>query len=70
MVIGGMASIPGVIFGALFVLFLPNIAEDVSKNLAYAVFGILLILTVYLMPSGAAGFASSLLVRLRRKLRS
>ncbi|MFH2129476.1 MAG: branched-chain amino acid ABC transporter permease [bacterium] len=70
MVIGGMASIPGVIFGALFVLLLPNYAEDFSKDLAYAVFGILLILTVYVMPSGAAGFFSSLLRRLRKGLMS
>lgn len=70
MVIGGMASIPGVIFGALFILLLPNYAEDVSKDLAYAVFGVLLILTVYLMPSGAAGFFRSLLHRLRKELLS
>ncbi|MBT4268538.1 MAG: branched-chain amino acid ABC transporter permease [Deltaproteobacteria bacterium] len=68
MVIGGIASIPGVIFGALFVLFLPNFAEDISKNLAYAVFGVLLILTVYLMPSGAAGFFRSFLLRLKKEL--
>lgn len=70
MVIGGMSSIPGVIFGALFVLLLPNYAEDFSKDLAYAVFGILLILTVYVMPSGAAGFYRSLLQLLRKGLMS
>jgi len=68
MVIGGMASIPGVIFGALFVLFLPNIAEDFSKNLAYAIFGVFLILTVYLMPSGAAGLFRIILARVKQKL--
>ncbi|MBF0277654.1 MAG: branched-chain amino acid ABC transporter permease [SAR324 cluster bacterium] len=68
MVIGGMASIPGVIFGALFVLFLPNFAEDFSKNLAYAIFGILLIATVYAMPSGSAGLFSAILTRLKQKL--
>lgn len=69
MVIGGMASISGVLFGALFVLFIPNIAEDFSKNLAYAVFGTLLILAVYVMPSGAAGLVNSVVARLKNKLR-
>ncbi len=68
MVIGGLASIPGVIFGALFVLFLPNIAEDFSKNLAYAIFGIMLILTVYLMPSGSAGLFRMIIARIKQKL--
>ncbi len=67
MVIGGMASIPGVIFGALFVLFIPNIAENFSRNLAYAVFGLLLILTVYVMPTGFAGLVHMIVAYLRNK---
>ena len=67
MVIGGMASIPGVIFGALFVLFIPNIAEIFSRNLAYAVFGLLLILTVYVMPTGFAGLVRMIVAYMRNK---
>ena len=70
MVIGGIASIPGVIFGALFVLFVPNIAEEFSKNLAYAVFGLLLILTVYVMPTGSAGLARMIIALLRKIIRN
>jgi branched-chain amino acid transport system permease protein len=33
----------------------PNIAESVSKGLAGAVYGVILILLIYLMPSGVAG---------------
>ena len=55
LVIGGVGSIAGTLFGGLFVLFVPNIAEQVSKGLAGAVYGVILILVIYLMPSGAAG---------------
>ncbi len=65
LVVGGIGSIPGSIFGGLFILFLPNIAEEVSKGLAYAVFGLILILVIYLMPTGVAGLTRSLVTRLR-----
>jgi branched-chain amino acid transport system permease protein len=55
LVVGGVGSIPGTLFGGLFVLFVPNIAEQVSKGLAGAVYGVILILIIYLMPTGAAG---------------
>jgi branched-chain amino acid transport system permease protein len=57
LVVGGVGSIPGALFGGFFVLFVPNIAESVSKGLAGAVYGVILILVVYLMPTGAAGLA-------------
>jgi len=57
LVIGGVGSIPGCIVGGLFVLFVPNLAEHVSKGLAGAIYGAILLLVIYLMPSGAAGFA-------------
>jgi branched-chain amino acid transport system permease protein len=55
LVVGGVASIPGTIVGGFFVLFVPNIAETFSKGLAGAVYGVILLLVIYLMPSGAAG---------------
>jgi len=62
-VIGGITSITGAIFGGFFVLMVPNLAETVAdmsgqvdaKGLSWAVYGIFLILAVYLMPSGGAG---------------
>jgi branched-chain amino acid transport system permease protein len=70
MVIGGAASIVGTLIGGLFVLFVPNIAESFSKGLSGAVYGIILILTIYLMPSGAAGLVRLALVRLMSRLGS
>ena len=54
------------IFGGAFVLFVPNIAEGVSKGLSGAVYGVILILLIYLMPTGAAGFVRSVLSRIER----
>jgi branched-chain amino acid transport system permease protein len=67
LVIGGVGSIAGTLFGGLFVLFVPNIAEQISKGLAGAVYGIILILLIYLMPSGAAGLARLIGTRLARR---
>jgi len=66
LVIGGVGSIPGTLFGGLFVLFAPNIAEQVSKGLAQAVSGVILILVIYAMPSGAAGFVRLIVGRISR----
>jgi branched-chain amino acid transport system permease protein len=55
LVVGGVGSIPGALIGGLFVLFVPNIAEQVSKGLAGAVYGVILILVIYLMPTGSVG---------------
>jgi branched-chain amino acid transport system permease protein len=68
LVVGGVGWIPGALVGGLFVLFVPNIAEHVSKGLAGAVYGIILILVIYLMPSGAAGLVRLVTSRLRRMI--
>jgi branched-chain amino acid transport system permease protein len=57
LVIGGVGSIPGCLFGGLFVLFVPNIANSISTGLAGAIYGVILLVVVFVMPSGAAGFA-------------
>jgi branched-chain amino acid transport system permease protein len=54
-VVGGLASISGALYGALFIEFVPNIADEISKAAPWAVFGVFLIVFVYLMPSGVAG---------------
>lgn len=72
LVIGGIASIPGAIFGGFFVLLIPNVAETVAdmtgrtdaKGLSWAVYGVFLILAVYAMPAGAAGVVRLLTARL------
>jgi branched-chain amino acid transport system permease protein len=67
LVVGGVGWIPGAVFGGLFILFVPNWAEHISKGLAWAVYGIILILLIYLMPSGAAGLARAVSDRMQRK---
>ena len=65
-VIGGLASIPGAIFGAIFIQFVPNIADEISKSAPWAIYGIFLIVFMYLMPTGVMGLLTKLFYRLRR----
>ena len=60
LVVGGVASLPGAIFGALFIEFVPNVADQLSKAAPGAVYGILLILMMFLAPGGVAGVISLL----------
>lgn len=69
LVIGGVGSIPGVLFGGLFLVFVPNIAEEVSKGLAGAVYGVILLLVIYLMPAGAAGLIRNTVRKLATRRR-
>jgi len=66
-VIGGLASISGAIYGALFIQFVPNLADEISKAAPWAIFGIFLLGFVYLMPMGIAGAVRMGLARLARK---
>jgi branched-chain amino acid transport system permease protein len=56
MVIGGIGSIPGSIFGGIVIVFIPNLAEQISQAAAWAAYGTLLILFMYFMPLGIWGF--------------
>lgn len=55
-VIGGVASISGAFYGALFIQFVPNFADQISKAAPWAIYGVFLLAFVYLMPGGVAGF--------------
>jgi len=55
MVIGGVATLPGALFGAAFVQFIPNVADQISKAAPWAIYGVLLIGFMYVMPSGIYG---------------
>jgi branched-chain amino acid transport system permease protein len=65
-VIGGMASISGAIYGALFIQFVPNWAQDISKAAPWAIFGVFLIGFMYVMPFGIAGAIRLLWIRTQR----
>jgi branched-chain amino acid transport system permease protein len=66
-VIGGLASIQGAIYGALFIQFVPNIADDISKAAPWAIFGLFLLAFVYVLPAGVAGAIRMGVARLQRK---
>ena len=69
MVVGGVGWLPGSIVGSAFIIFVPNMAEQVSKGLSGAVFGILLFLVIFLVPHGArqvAVVAQQLIGKLRK----
>lgn len=54
-VVGGVHALWGAVLGALFIQFVPNIADQVSKAAPGIIFGVVLIGCVYFLPSGAAG---------------
>lgn len=65
-VIGGIASISGAFYGALFIQFVPNFADEISKAAPWAIYGVFLLAFVYLMPTGVAGFVRLTWMRMRR----
>ena len=65
-VIGGLGSIWGNVLGALFIQFVPNWAQDISKAAPWAIFGIFLIVFMYVMPYGIAGALKRLWIRVAR----
>ena len=66
-VVGGLASIPGAIFGGIFIQFVPNIADEISKSAPAAIYGLLLIGLMYLLPTGVMGGIYKAWARLRAK---
>ena len=61
-VVGGLASISGAIYGGLFLVFVPNIAQDISDAAPWAIYGLFLIVLMFTMPYGVAGFVARVLV--------
>jgi branched-chain amino acid transport system permease protein len=66
-VIGGLASISGALYGALFIQFVPNIADQISKAAPWAIYGIFLIGFMYMMPEGVSGAIRATWRRVRRR---
>lgn len=67
MVIGGLASFSGAIFGAFFIQFVPNYAQKVSDAAPWAIYGSFLIIFMYIMPTGINGFIAGQWSRLKQK---
>ncbi|MBX9752352.1 MAG: branched-chain amino acid ABC transporter permease [Roseococcus sp.] len=65
MVVGGVGSILGSIFGGLFVLFVPNLAEAISRSAPGVIYGAILILFLFVLPDGVAGLVRRLTTKKR-----
>jgi len=53
-VVGGVGTLWGALYGAVFIMFVPDLAEKVSKAAPWLVYGVVLIVFVYLLPGGFA----------------
>lgn len=66
LVVGGVGWLPGCLIGAAAIIFLPNLAEEISKGLSGAFYGLFLILVIYLAPEGAGGLIRAAADRIKR----
>jgi branched-chain amino acid transport system permease protein len=64
-VVGGLATVAGAIFGALFIEFVPVYASDVDEALAAVIYGGVLIAFMYVLPTGVVGLLRRLGARVR-----
>jgi branched-chain amino acid transport system permease protein len=67
LVVGGVTSLLGAILGAAFIQFIPNLAESVSKAAPWAVYGIVLLVIISIMPNGLGGLLRRARGRLARR---
>lgn len=58
-VVGGINSILGTLFGAVFIELLPDLANQLSEAAPWALYGVLLIVCMMVMPGGLAGLVRS-----------
>jgi branched-chain amino acid transport system permease protein len=74
-VLGGLGTIPGAVYGSFLLVFLPpwsadlagqlDLSRDVYANLPLAVYGAVLVLVMLAFPSGVQGGLSRLVRRIR-----
>jgi len=66
-VVGGIASIFGTLVGAVFIELVPDLANKISESAPWAIYGVLLIVCMMMMPWGAAGLVHSARAWLARR---
>ena len=64
--IGGATSIPGIVVGALFVTFLPELLSKLG-DIHQILFGLALVAVVVLMPEGLVGAFGKLRARFAKR---
>jgi branched-chain amino acid transport system permease protein len=69
-VVGGLGSLPGMVLGAFFIHYLPDLSTRVSSapGVPDVVYGAAIILVMILLPSGAGGLLRRLLEPLTTRL--
>jgi branched-chain amino acid transport system permease protein len=73
-VVGGLGSLEGMLFGAIFIQFAPDWGEKLSKQVHFneatvqstVFYGLILLAVLFLMPQGAAGLLHQLAKSLQR----
>ena len=73
-VVGGLSSLEGMLFGAVFIQFAPGWADHLSSHLHYneatiqstVFYGLILLLVLFVMPTGFAGLMHQLAGALKR----
>jgi branched-chain amino acid transport system permease protein len=64
-VVGGIASLSGAVFGAVFLRIVPALTEELSRTATGAIYGVVLIAFIYALPLGIAGFIRRTTARFR-----
>jgi len=68
--VGGIATIGGAIIGGFFIEFVPNLANDISDAAPWAIYGLTLLLFMYVMPRGVVGTLGPWLAQAGQRFRS
>ena len=63
-VVGGLASVPGALLGALFVQYVPALTSSISPAATGAAYGVVLIVFAFFLPFGLVGLVRGALGRL------
>ena len=68
--VGGIATIGGAIVGGFFIEFVPNVANDISDAAPWAIYGLTMLLCMYVMPRGVVGSLGPSLAHAMQRFRS
>lgn len=66
-VVGGLGTLGGALIGGAFILFVPSLAEGVSKAAPWAVYGVLLIGMMFILPGGVTSIGPRLRAYVARR---
>ncbi|MFB7894410.1 branched-chain amino acid ABC transporter permease [Microbacterium sp. NPDC056044] len=67
-VVGGLATVPGAVLGALFVQYVPTFTSSISPAATGAVYGAVLVVFAFFLPYGLVGLLRGALTPLVRRI--